>query len=230
MLNRSKHIDCRQSGFTLVEVAIVLVIIGLLIGGILKGQAMVESSKVKALAKDFSSVITAINAYQDKFRAIPGDDANAAANVSGTAPTTAGEVGNGLIDGVTWVGINGAPLATNESSLFWQHTRLAGLLSGSAVIGQGTNAIGGILGVTTNALHVTFPAGVSANFTVCSSGIPGKLAKQLDKLMDDGDATTGTTVALSMASSAPANGPCITAIAAGAAYVDTAVYTVCVAY
>ena len=63
----------QQSGFTLVEIAIVLVIIGLLLGGILKGQELINTAKVKNLANDFRTIPTYIYAYQDKFKALPGD-------------------------------------------------------------------------------------------------------------------------------------------------------------
>ena len=64
----------QQSGFTLVEIAIVLVIIGLLLGGILKGQELINSAKVKNLANDFRVIPTYIYAYQDKYKSLPGDD------------------------------------------------------------------------------------------------------------------------------------------------------------
>ena len=67
-----------QSGFTLIEIAIVLVIIGLLLGGVLKGQELINSAKVKNLATDFKNIPVFIYGYQDKFRALPGDDAQAA--------------------------------------------------------------------------------------------------------------------------------------------------------
>ena len=56
----------QQSGFTLVEIAIVLVIIGLLLGGVLKGQELINSAKVKNLANDFRTIPTFVYAYQDK--------------------------------------------------------------------------------------------------------------------------------------------------------------------
>jgi prepilin-type N-terminal cleavage/methylation domain-containing protein len=62
----------KQTGFTLVEIAIVLVIIGLLLGGVLKGQAMIASARVKALTNEIKSINTMLFAYQDRFRAIPG--------------------------------------------------------------------------------------------------------------------------------------------------------------
>ena len=67
-----------QKGFTLVEIAIVLVIIGLLLGGILKGQEMITQAKIKNVVNDFNGITAAINSYQDRYKALPGDDLNAA--------------------------------------------------------------------------------------------------------------------------------------------------------
>ena len=67
------HFARRQSGFTLIEIAIVLVIIGLLLGGILKGQELINSARVKNLATDFRNIPVFIYGYQDKFKALPGD-------------------------------------------------------------------------------------------------------------------------------------------------------------
>ena len=66
-----------QTGFTLVEIAIVLVIIGLLLGGILKGQEMITQAKIKNVVADFSGISAAYYGYQDRYKAIPGDDLNA---------------------------------------------------------------------------------------------------------------------------------------------------------
>src|SRR3989339_1668807 len=91
-----------QSGFTLIEIAIVLVIIGLLLGGVLKGQELINSAKVKNLAADFKNVPVFIYGYQDKFKALPGDDAAVVAHVNGTLATTPGAAtnrGNGIIEG-----------------------------------------------------------------------------------------------------------------------------------
>jgi prepilin-type N-terminal cleavage/methylation domain-containing protein len=62
-----------QKGFTLVEIAIVLVIIGLLLGGILKGQEMITQAKIKNVVADFSGISAAYYGYQDRYRAIPGE-------------------------------------------------------------------------------------------------------------------------------------------------------------
>ena len=84
-MKNMKSIKSQQSGFTLVEIAIVLVIIGLLLGGILKGQELINSAKVKNFANDFKNAPLAIYGYQDRFRAIPGDDARADTNQIGRA-------------------------------------------------------------------------------------------------------------------------------------------------
>src|SRR3989441_3481138 len=87
----------RQQGFTLVEIAIVLVIIGLLLGGILKGQEMITQAKIKNVMADFSGISAAYHGYQDRYRAIPGDDAGAARWTS-PAGVVAGN-GNGVVSG-----------------------------------------------------------------------------------------------------------------------------------
>src|SRR5258708_18208577 len=66
-----------EKGFTLVEIAIVLVIIGLLLGGILKGQEMITQAKIKNVINDFNGVTVAVTSYQDRYSALPGDDGNA---------------------------------------------------------------------------------------------------------------------------------------------------------
>src|SRR3989442_4490910 len=90
----------RQQGFTLVEIAIVLVIIGLLLGGILKGQEMITQAKIKNVIADFSGVSAAYHGYQDRYRAIPGDDPNAATRwASMTNPAPVQGDGNGIVSG-----------------------------------------------------------------------------------------------------------------------------------
>ncbi len=138
----------KQSGFTLVEIAIVLVIIGLLLGGVLKGQELINSAKVKNFATDFRNIPLFIYGYQDKFKALPGDDASVTTHVTGAtlATTPAGLQGNGVING-NW----NSTTATDESYLFWQHVRLAGLAAGPTDVTDSTyiprNAEGGKIGI-----------------------------------------------------------------------------------
>ena len=208
-----------QSGFTLIELAIVLVIIGLLLGGVLKGQELINSAKVKNMANDFRGVPVYIYGYQDKFKALPGDDGQAVGHVGSVA---SGD-GDGKIEG-TW----NSSTPGDESAKFWEHVRLAGLAPGSTVITGATstsgffptNADGGRIGVTSALPIVALPGA----YFMCSGGIIGKYAKQLDLTIDDGTpnggslrATTGTTFA--------AGGE-----TAATAWADSDSYTVCMGF
>src|SRR4029450_11528816 len=126
-----------QTGFTLVEIAIVLVIIGLLLGGILKGQEMITQARIKNVVNDFNGITAAYFAYQDRYRAVPGDDNQA--SVRWANPTPPGGSVNGTGDRVisgrymtAGAGLLAPPptAATGESNNFWWHLRLAGFVSG----------------------------------------------------------------------------------------------------
>lgn len=216
----------KQRGFTLIEIAIVLVIIGLLLGGILKGQELINSAKVKNFATDFRNIPLYIYGYQDKFKALPGDDTRANTNVGGTAASTpAGKQGNGAIDGVWNTATN-----TDESCLFWQHVRLAGLAAGSTTVDCASaasdyvprNADGGRIGIQSNGNDPGFSTitGMTGTYIICSEGILGKYVKQLDVLLDDKNTETGSLRAI-LTTDIP--GPA----AADAAIVDGSSYTVC---
>jgi prepilin-type N-terminal cleavage/methylation domain-containing protein len=224
-----------QSGFTLIEIAIVLVIIGLLLGGVLKGQELINSAKVKNLATDFRNLPVTIYGYQDKFKALPGDDACAYAsatcpNPHMTAPTVspvANGNGNGVIEG-NWNDITIA----SESYNFWQHVRVAGLAPGSidpTSDYRPTNAAGGAIGIqsgtsSTSATPIVDGGGLAIHGTyiICSAGILGKFVKQLDTTLDDGNTATGSMLA-GIASKA---GTPMTAVP-NASIDDAASYTVC---
>jgi len=208
------HIARRQSGFTLIEIAIVLVIIGLLLGGILKGQELINSARVKNLASDFRNIPVFIYGYQDKFKALPGDDSAATTHV-GTATFTPG-TGNG--DGIITGNWN-STTATDESFLFWQHVRAAGLAPGPTDVTAAdyppNNALGGRIGIQS---AKPFTSMNSGTYFICSAGISGKFAKQLDSQLDDGVTNTG-----SMQAGTTADG----SVAATGTLDDATTYTVC---
>ena len=212
-----------QKGFTLVEIAIVLVIIGLLLGGILKGQEMITQAKIKNVVADFSGISAAYYGYQDRYRAIPGDDLNAAGRWTTPTAAVAGD-GNGVVAG----GYNAAcATATDESCQWWDHLRRAGFVAGSGKT-QPFNAVTGLLGVQTGN-GATPPVAVLGGFgglIVCSAGLPDKIAIAVDTQMDDGAIGTGT-VRGQLHTGGP--NPSINLVVDATAYEETGtkVYTLC---
>jgi prepilin-type N-terminal cleavage/methylation domain-containing protein len=185
----------RQSGFTLVEIAIVLVIIGLLLGGILKGQEMITQARIKNVINDFNGITAAYFSYQDRYRAIPGDDAGAPARwtlgAAGTSPTA----GSGTVDG-NWNAASANP--EPETRLFWWNLRAAGFIPGPTApadqaSSQPTNAFGSLIGVANGAGAATLSL---SGLIICSSGIPDKVAIAVDTQMDDQNAGTGSLRAI----------------------------------
>ena len=90
--------NTKQGGFTLVEIAIVLVIIGLLLGGILKGQELINNAKVRSVADRQNSLKAAWFGFVDRYNFIPGDSKRAAQLVPGAIPRT-GTLGTTAGDG-----------------------------------------------------------------------------------------------------------------------------------
>lgn len=199
------------SGFTLVEITTILVTLALLFNGVLKAQAITETSRVYQLENDFRNIPLYISEYQGRFNSLPGDDATVNTHLKNAVACqvkTAGKCmpGNGNIDGL-W---NDATPAS-ESFLFWQHIRLSGFVAGSTDIESpgypAKNAVGGSLGITSQASNPI--VGLKGEMIICSDGIAGKLAKQIDIALDDGGTSSGammiTTRGTSLGGTALAN-------------------------
>jgi len=194
----------KQTGFTLIELAIVLVIIGLLLGGVLRGQELINSARVKNITRDFQNVQVYLYGYQDRFRSVPGDDNDAVGHVGSLAnASTGGPLGNGQIGG-EW----DSAITTDESYRFWHQVRLAGLAPGSIQVGtaefEPRNASGGRIGVQSIGANFTEIANMRGSYAVCSGLILGRDALQLDVTLDDGNTETGNVRAIATAN-APGN-------------------------
>ncbi len=205
-----------QQGFTLVELAIVMVIVGLLIGGILKGQEMVETARLNSAISQIKSVDAALYTFIEKYNGLPGDmnspetrlpNCNTApCNISTAAP-------NGLID--NGGSILNAPTTATESGRAFVHLAMAGMISGivpnATTMEFGGNlpkvSVGGGMWLgyhATGAIDTTqHPAGrhylvlTGTVANVPSSANPGvgairaKVAAQMDRKIDDGRPHTG---------------------------------------
>jgi prepilin-type N-terminal cleavage/methylation domain-containing protein len=188
MTHRQKH----QSGYTLVEIAIVLVIIGLLLGGVLKGQELIYNQKVKSTYDNYRQFTAAMYGYQDRYKALPGDDPQALTRgfiVQAGDPAIVAGDGNGYISG----GGNQCLVAGNSALEVCQatyHLRLSGFLTGQGTIAA-EHPLGGV--VTLNSPAGTgMAAAFVAPTAVCWHGLPNKAAQQIDVSYDDGRATTGS--------------------------------------
>ena len=130
-----------EPGFSLIEMSIVLLIIGLIVGGILKGQDLLESARLKSIISQINEFRLAANVFYDKYDALPGDFAEAQESIHHTLRNGNN---NGKIEGR---GLN-AQGEGHEALSFWTHLALAGLIadpgpipaSGLARFGEGAPA------------------------------------------------------------------------------------------
>jgi prepilin-type N-terminal cleavage/methylation domain-containing protein len=179
-------LNTKQKGFTLVEIAIVLVIVGLLIGGVLKGQEMITNAKLKRIESDNAGMAAALFSYQDRYLQLPGDDNSASTrfDVYETIAEAANGGGDGTIgDGTDW---NASVLESSawtekedETNKVFAHLRAAGLIPGGGEdSNRPTNAYGGQIGIQDGAL------GIAGHVTIFGQ-IEGPIAKILEGRLDD---------------------------------------------
>lgn len=183
-----------DKGFTLVELAIVLVIIGILLGGIIKGQELIKNSKMKRLYSTYREVTAATYTYFDRYGRYPGDDNLANTRWAGVP------VGNGNGQ----IGAGGAIFCASgsggENCNAWRHLRLAGILSGATDATSGviapSHAFGGSVAILTSgtaALGINTAANPYIKpFVVCFGGLTNEIARWLDTNYDDAVAATGS--------------------------------------
>lgn len=217
-----REIGVRQeAGFTLVEIAVVLVIIGLLLGAVLKGQELIENSRVKNAVNEINSVRAAAYGYLDRYKSLPGDDGPVGTlTARGTNWTTVSVGGNR--DGAIGTGANPFAAPTGEHLGFWQHLRAAGFLTGApgdvGLAALPKNAFGGQTGLAS----LTTQLGNFNSRAVCMSQVPGKAATALDNQLDDGRPNSGSvrsTLQAGAGNTAPG--------AAATAYNEDQRYTLC---
>lgn len=147
----------QRSGFSLIELSIVLVILGLLTGGILSGQSLIRAAELRSITEEYSRYVASVRTYRDKYFSIPGDMSNATSfwGTSGTCPgqTATAESATCNGDGDGRLETNSA--SANENFRFWQHLANAGLVEG-AFTGT-TDSAGGSATVLWSVVGVNVP-------------------------------------------------------------------------
>lgn len=219
-------------GFSLVELSIVLVILGLLVGGVLSGQALIKAAQIRAITTEFSKYRTASLTFRDKYFALAGDMPNATAfwgiaggtgsdATCGNTVSTDAKTCNGDGDGdLTYTVSSSYSIA--EPLRFWQHLANAGLIEGqypgtgyypaktrpdskfsNFSWSQLSKSAGGA-GDTSNFARPA--ANVGLAFTRrdgCTQCMVPEDAWQIDKKMDDGRPQSGSVLSLKGWSSYP---------------------------
>jgi len=203
----------KQRGFTLIEIAIVLVIIGLLLGGVLKGQELITSARVRNLVSQQDGVKAAYFGFLDRYRALPGDYTAASTNINGVGATPCG-AGNG--DG------NGQ-ITGNESILAWEHLSKAGFINGSYTCNtteSTTTTPSNPYGTRMQLIYDAVYAGTATARHNVKTGnqVPSDILAEVDRKVDDGSATGGTFrfTAYAGGGAAPAAATCHAAAAPSA--------------
>lgn len=175
-----------QNGFTLIEIAIVLVIIGLLLGGVLKGQELIQSARVRNVITQQDGVKAAYFGFLDRYRALPGDYSQAKTNIPGCANCNNGD-NNGRID------------TANESISAWEHLSKAGFITGSYVAAADTtaaatnspvNPYGGYAQLIFDNVYQDGAPTARHNLKT-GANMPSDILGEVDRKIDDGLATTG---------------------------------------
>lgn len=179
-----------EAGFTLIEIAIVLVIIGLLLGGVLQGQQLIENSRVRSATNDINGIAAGAFSYQDRYGRLPGDDPGATDERGSSWPRTDGNAGdgNGVIEGT--LAETFSPAAGSEVAYFFQDLRSAGFINGDPSL-SGTQALpqnpfGGLTSITNEPVMAPADGSALGGMKVCMSNVTGSAAAALDNQLDDG--------------------------------------------
>jgi len=197
-LGRAITTAYRQSGLTLLEMAVVLLIAAFVFGAILKGQELVVSARVRAMIGEHEGMRTAWLGFQDRFRAYPGDYDQADRNIRGVTRTGNG---NGLVE------VNATPSSAQgvarEYALVWDHLSKAQFLAARYTYSSGTtieavsqlaprNLYGGFADIAYDSRYGNPTASRPDRHTLKTGNLlPVTLLAEMDRKVDDGNAFTG---------------------------------------
>jgi prepilin-type N-terminal cleavage/methylation domain-containing protein len=205
----------RTQGFTLIEIAIVLVIIGLLLGGVLKGQELITGARVRNLISQQDGIKAAFFGFQDRYRGLPGDYSAADTNINCPNGCPKGD-GNGRIE---------ATSGQREDIFAWTHLTSAGFINGSYTADSGVSSQS-----TSNTPSNPYSQliqlvydGCYGNYGDCAaaatggapqkhnlktgSQVPSEILAEVDRKIDDGKPTSGAFQFSPWVANATSGGP-----------------------
>lgn len=170
-----------QRGFTLIEISVVLVIIGLMAGGLLKSQKMIEETRFKNFKNQITDFSAAVYAFQNQFRYLPGDFPRASSTFTAPAGISIFDGnGNGVLS------ITSAWTGPSEQKASIQHLTLAGLLKGEV-----TNINGYESNIQVSEGWIAGLCTVRGGQGLCILNIKQHIIQRLDEELDDGNLATG---------------------------------------
>ncbi len=212
----TKEIRRKEEGFTLVELAVVMIIIGLLIGGILKGQELITNARVTSTASQLEAMGAAYNGFRDKFNAIPGDMLTATNRIEACGAQVVScfnGTGDGVLGGnVGAAGVAAANSAAGEPANFFGQLLAADFITGmdgtaavsfgnafpTAPIGGGflvgdarTGVTGFLITEMRPAAHIVLN-GVTTAVADGSGVLSPQQAANIDRRLDDGLPSAGS--------------------------------------
>lgn len=211
--NRTKS----EAGFTLVELAIVMIIIGLLIAGVLKGQQLIGNARVTSTVAQLKAIDAATSTFKDMYQGMPGDLATPATRLPNCTSDCSAAAGNG--DGKLGTDFTVAP--GTEAKGFFPQLAAAdlvtgivvggagfggdypqakldgnGIVPGSVASGAGLGGAVAVLGTSAGLYLAILPAIPTAAVTAANVGMNPSQASRIDTKLDDGVPTSGSTVAI----------------------------------